>query len=60
MPNPDMNLVYHLYSLSKEERMNEFRIAKKVIENIRKSDEEKKKLQNKITKCCDPFLWWWV
>lgn len=54
-----MNLVYHLYSLSKEERMNEFRIAKKVIENIRKSDEEKNKI-NKIEKWCDPFLWWWV
>lgn len=59
MPNPDMNLVYHLYSLSKEERMNEFRIAKKVIENIRKSDEEKNKI-NKIEKWCDPFSWWWV
>tara|TARA_Y100001968_G_C19309028_1_gene693149 strand:+ start:629 stop:814 length:186 start_codon:yes stop_codon:yes gene_type:complete len=61
MPNPDINLVYHLYSLSKEERTKEFIIAKKVIEYIKKSDKEK--LQNKINekeKWYYPYLWWWV
>ena len=32
MPNPDINLVYHLYSLPKDELIKEFANAQKVIE----------------------------
>ena len=59
MPNPDINLVYHLYSLPKDELIKEFANAQKVIEYTKKYDSEYSKKINNEKNWYDPYLWWW-
>ena len=40
MPNPDINLVYHLYSLPKKQLIKEFAKAKQIIEYTKEQDNE--------------------
>ena len=61
MPNPDINLVYHLNSLPKEKLIEEFAKAKQIIDYTKKYDSEysKKINTNNEKNWYDPYIWWW-
>ena len=61
MPNPDINLVYHLYSLPKKQLIKEFAKAKQIIEYTKEQDNEysKKLTTNNEKNWYDPYIRWW-
>ena len=53
--NPDANLVMYMLSLTKEQRMKEYKIAKKIIKEAKENDEKKKK--ELVNKSYFSFIW---